>query len=117
MKLFDVGAAKRCAIACFALASLCSSALATWSIVVVNTRTGEVCVASATCLGGDLERWVPVVVPGDGVAAAQSNIDLSCVNRQLILAGFLADLTPQEILDQLAASDPGHQGRQYGIVD
>ncbi len=98
--------------ACFA-----SSALATWSIVVVNTRTGEVCVASATCLGGDIQKLVPVVVPGHGVAAAQSSVDVSSQNRQLILAGFQANLTPQEILASLQAVDPQFQSRQYGIVD
>ena len=50
----------------------------TWSIVCVNMETGEVCVASATCLGGNfpLKRWLPVIVVGKGAAAAQSAIEL-----------------------------------------
>ena len=55
---------------------LCANALATWSIVIVNTRTGEVCVASATCLPNfNLRKATPVVIPGVGVAAAQSYLD------------------------------------------
>ena len=43
---------------------LASPELATWSLVVLNTRTGEVCVASATCLGNKfpLKLWLPVIV-------------------------------------------------------
>ncbi|MEC7724043.1 MAG: hypothetical protein VYD05_00920, partial [Planctomycetota bacterium] len=52
---------------------LASNALATWSIVVVNVVTGEVAVGIATCLTGfDLRPNTVVVVPGRGVAAAQS---------------------------------------------
>ncbi|MBI5432756.1 MAG: DUF1028 domain-containing protein [Planctomycetes bacterium] len=103
--------------ACLLAAALAARAHATWSIVVVDVRTGEVAVASATCLPGDLERLVPVVVPGVGAAAAQANGDSSGQNRQLIQSGLLLGLAPSEILAALAATDPGHGGRQYGIVD
>ncbi|MCE9594710.1 MAG: DUF1028 domain-containing protein [Planctomycetes bacterium] len=107
----------RCVLTLVAVAAVSERALATWSIVAVNVRTGEVCVASATCLTGDLERLLPVVVPGVGVAAAQSFVDVSGKNRKLIQTGLLAGLSPQEILDQLAATDLQHQTRQYGIVN
>ena len=52
---------------------LAGNAAATWSIVVVNVVTGEVAVGIATCLTGfDLRPNTVVVVPGRGVAAAQS---------------------------------------------
>ncbi|MCC6406743.1 MAG: DUF1028 domain-containing protein [Planctomycetes bacterium] len=104
-------------LACSLALALSARAHATWSIVVVDVRTGEVAVASATCLPGDLERLVPVVVPGVGAAAAQANGDTSGQNRQLIQSGFLLGLAPSEILAALASTDPGHGGRQYGIVD
>jgi len=90
----------------------------TWSVVVVNTRTGEMGVAGATCLGYvELKDELTVVYNGVGVAAAQSAVDSSGTNRQIIWDGFMQGLSPQEILDRLAASDPNHYSRQYGIVD
>ena len=103
--------------ALFALTLLAAPARATWSIVVVNVETGEVGIASATCLSGfDLQRWLPVVVPEQGVAAAQSFVDQTGANRMLIHDGITNQLPPEQILAMLAAQDPGHQGRQYGIV-
>ncbi len=106
-------------LACLlALVLLAASSGATWSIVVVNRRTGEVCVASATCIPrADLTLAVPVIVVGKGAAAHQASIDDTAANRMLMVAGFLEGLTPQEILDRIAASDPGFQLRQIGIVD
>ncbi|MEM7309293.1 MAG: DUF1028 domain-containing protein [Planctomycetota bacterium] len=98
------------------LALLASPAPATWSIVAVNTETGEVCVATATCLTDlDIQLAVPVIVVGQGAAAAQSFV--SFVNKKRIYDGFLAGDTPAEILAFLEANDGFHQGRQYGIVD
>lgn len=92
-------------------------ARATWSIVVVNVETGEVAIASATCLANfDLRRNLAVVVPGLGAAAAQSIVDQTGANRLLIWNGIQAGLDPLDILAALAASDPQHNGRQYGIA-
>lgn len=100
------------------LALLSAGARATWSICVVDTQTGEVCIASATCLSGfDLERALPVVVVGRGVGAAQSAIDQSGVNRQTIWDGLHGGRSPEEILQRLLAQDPQANSRQYGIVD
>ncbi len=100
------------------LGLLASSLGATWSIVVVNRRTGEVCVASATCLPRtDLTVAVPVIVVGKGAAAHQSVIDITAENRQLTFEGLMQGLSPQEILDLVAASDEGYIQRQIGIVD
>ena len=60
-------------------------ALATWSIVVLNHKTGEVCVATATCIPNfQIRRYVPVVRVGLGGAAAQSWVDSQAYNRGLI---------------------------------
>lgn len=107
----------RCLRPLAALTLLAGAARATWSVVVVDTATGEVCVASATCLANfDLERWLPVLRVGEGVAAAQSQVDTSGNNRAFIWARIQSGWTPQMILDGLAQLDPNHQGRQYGIV-
>ncbi len=111
-------ALRRFLLSVVALGLLVGPARATWSIVVVNKATGEVCVASATCLGNKfpLKRWLPVIVVGKGAAAAQSQLDSSGNNRLLIWDGIHAGLVPGRILEELAAFDGGHQTRQYGIV-
>lgn len=91
---------------------------ATWSILIADTRTGEIAVASATCVPGiDLRASTPVLLLGRGAATAQSVVDSSGANRVRILTDFARGLTPEVILDNLAASDPGHGNRQYGIID
>ncbi|MCP3919869.1 MAG: DUF1028 domain-containing protein [bacterium] len=105
---------------CLALAGvvLAAEASATWSIVVVNRATREVGIASATCISGNfrLRRWTPVVRVGIGAGAAQSFVDTTGTNRLRIWNGLIAGETPQVILDALAAQDPSHQTRQYGIA-
>ena len=96
---------------------LASAARATWSIVAVNLRTGEVMVGCATCLANfNLRKWVPVVIPEVGVAAAQSLID-NGDNRSLIWDLLQLGVDPEEILLALEQQDGSHQTRQYGIVD
>lgn len=101
-----------------ALALTAGSAAATWSIVIVNTRTGEVGVASATCLENfDLRANTPVLISGIGGATAQSFVDSTGQNRVLIRDRLLAGVNPTQILSELSTFDSGHQTRQYGIVD
>lgn len=101
-----------------ATAAAAAPAAATWSIVLVNVETREVVIASATCLANfDLEVGLPVLRVGHGAAAAQSFVDQTGANRQLIWDSFIAELPPADILQLLAASDGQHQTRQYGIVD
>ncbi|MCY2960559.1 MAG: DUF1028 domain-containing protein [Planctomycetota bacterium] len=101
----------------FAVLVLADVARATWSIVVVNHKTGEVCVASATCIGGfDLKPALCVIRVGEGGAAAQSVIDPTGLNRLTIWNELQNGTPPNAILAQLAAQDTLHQRRQYGIV-
>lgn len=91
---------------------------ATWSIIAVNTKTGEVCVASATCLDGlPLQGLTPVVRIGLGGACAQSLGDSTGLNRARILADLLAGMAPADIVVDLSLHDNHHQQRQYGIVN
>jgi hypothetical protein len=109
----------KCSIfAAAAIACAAGSASATWSIVLVNTRTGEVGVASATCLENfDLRANTPVLLCGVGGATAQSFVDATGQNRVLIRDRMLAGIAPAQILAELSTFDNGHQTRQYGMVD
>ncbi len=108
---------RRVAALCAAFLLLVQPALSTWSIVVVNTKTGEVCVGTATCLVGvDIQRVVPVIVPGKGAGASQSLIDSTAINRSIMRRGLLEGWTPAQILAQLQTLG-SFQARQFGIVD
>lgn len=101
-----------------ALVWLVAPARATWSIVVVNTATGEVAVGTATCLSGfDIQVAVPLIVVGKGGGAAQSAIDTGAVARTLMWNGLHAGSAPADILASVLATVQAPQARQYGIVD
>ncbi len=102
------------------LGLLAGTANATWSIVMVDSRTGEIAIGSATCLTNfDLKRGSPVVRVGVGAAAAQSSVDSTGANRQLIYAELGNGTDPQQILTLLRENEgrQAHNSRQYGIVD
>lgn len=98
-------------------------AAATWSIIAVDTNTGLVVIASATCVTGEglrsrggLMSIQAVIVPGVGVAAAQAGVDGTRANQTLIYEQMRAGTDPDVILDMLS-TDPDFQRRQFGIVD
>ena len=94
-----------------------STAHATWSIVIVDTKTKEVAVGTVTCLENfDLLAIVPVVVVGTGVAAVQSAGDFDGIRRPIVFDDLIAGIPPENILS-IVSSVTGHQQRQYGIVD
>jgi uncharacterized Ntn-hydrolase superfamily protein len=106
-----------------ALILLPSTASATWSIIAVDTRSGLVVIASATCVTaeglrtrGGLKGIQAVIVPGVGVAAAQAGVDRTRANQTLIFEQLRAGTDPDEILRMLSA-DESFQRRQFGIVD
>lgn len=94
-------------------------AKATWSILLIDMRTGAIAVGSATCVTGfDLRTITPVLLVNRGAATAQASVNFgSLTNRLVIWNGLQQDLSPTQILAALAAQDPGHQSRQYGIID
>ncbi len=100
------------------LALLAGQARATWSIVVTDTKTGEVAVASATCVNNlDLEKYLPVIRVGLGAGAAQALIDSGATNRQIIWTELGNGTDPAVILSLIQAVDTQFQQRQIGIVD
>jgi uncharacterized Ntn-hydrolase superfamily protein len=99
------------------LALTAAPALATWSIILVNVKTGEVAIGQATCLPNfDLQKASAVVVVGKGAACAQSFIDTTGQNRLTIFQDFQTSTPLAQILTQLIAQDPSYQTRQYGMV-
>lgn len=105
--------------------ALPASLSATWSVVAVNTRTGQVVIASATCVAQARFPGFPatglmdiqaIVVPGVGVAAAQAGVDRTRANQRLIHAELEKGTPPEEIIALLAA-DPDFERRQFAIVD
>ena len=111
------------ALAALALAALPTPASATWSIIAVDTNTGLVVIASATCVTaeglrtrGGLKSIQAVIVPGIGVAAAQAGVDGTRANQTLIFEEMRKGTDPDVILDMLS-EDPAFQRRQFGIVD
>ncbi len=100
------------------LASVGTPAYATWSIVVVDTKTREVAVGSATCLTNfDLEAGLPMVLVDVGAGAAQGLVDNGAVNRKIIRSQMLQGRSPERIIDMISQTDFQFQGRQFGIVD
>ena len=109
--------------AIIALTLLPSMLSATWSIIAVDTRTGVVVIASATCVTaeglrarGGLKSIQAIVVPGIGVAAAQAGVDATRANQTLIFEEMRKGTDPDQILRMLSA-DERFQNRQFGIVD
>ena len=105
------------------LTLLPSQAAATWSIIAVDTRTGLVVIASATCVTaeglrtrGGLKSIQAIVGPGVGVAAAQAGVDRTRMNQMLIFEEMRNSTDPDDILRMLS-TDENFQRRQFGIVD
>lgn len=98
---------------------------ATWSVIAIDTRTGQVVIASATCvaqgrfanfLAKGLMDIQAIVVPGVAVAAAQAGVDNTRSNQELIYRELKAGTAPDEIIEMLS-EDPAFERRQFGIVD
>jgi len=109
--------------AALALTFLPSPASATWSVIAVDTRTGVVVIASATCVSaeglrtrGGLMSIQAVIVPGVGVAAAQAGVDSSRANQMLMFEEMQKGTDPDVILRMLH-DDENIQRRQFGFVD
>ncbi|MGH7500569.1 MAG: DUF1028 domain-containing protein [Longimicrobiales bacterium] len=102
-----------------------SAVYATWSIIAIDRRTGQVVIASATCVPQGRFAGFPakglmdiqaIVVPGVGVAAAQAGVDNTRQNQELIYRELRAGTAPADIIEKLRA-DSLVERRQFGIVD
>lgn len=88
---------------------------ATWSIVVVNRRTGEVAVGAATCIARiNLLTGLPSVAPGLGAGVIQASGSSS--DNVALTAGLRQGLSADEILALVIAVEPSPRLLQTGIV-
>lgn len=108
-----------------------SAASATWSVIAVDRSTGQVIIASATCVrqsrfpprpSRDLMDIQAVIVPGKGVAACQAGVDDTRENQMIVYHEMQKGTAPDRILDLLLAhenakDEPRMENRQFGIVD
>lgn len=96
---------------------LSGQAFATWSIIVINTATQEIIVASATCVEAiNLRAALAMLEAQAGGACAQS-IGATITMRQDISEMFALGVPPEEILQAMTTYDNLHELRQYGFVD
>ncbi len=97
----------------------------TFSIVAVDTETGEIGSAGASCVdnadqfGGVI--LISGIIPGRGAINGQATVCIPHVNLNNALDQMELGLSPDEILDWLYDNDACQFGdneqRQYGIVD
>ena len=118
---------RKLAIAGLLLLALPRAALATWSIIAIDIRTGQVIIASATCVrqmsfsqrqpngARDLMDVQAVIVPGIGVAACQAGVDNTRENQMLVYNELRKGTPPAKILEMLKL-DPNVERRQFGIL-
>lgn len=113
------------------LLSVQSSVFATWSVIAVDKSTGQVIIASATCVpqsrfpprpSRDLMDIQAVIVPGVGVAACQAGVDNTRENQRIVYEELRKGTDPERIIELLrehesAKDEPMMERRQFGIVD
>ncbi len=97
--------------------ALAAPAQATWSIVVVDTKTGEVGIFSATCVRNiNLERVLGLIRVGEGAAAVQFAGDPSGLKRRFIWERMELGETPEEILAGMQMTFTDMSGLQIGMA-
>lgn len=94
----------------------------TFSIVAIDSITGEIGSAGASCVGSSSSyphgaQILSDVIPGIGAIHTQAS--WHATNQQNAHNRMMQGLSPQEIIDFLVANDVGNNPtiRQYGIVD
>ena len=111
--------------------SIPAFANATWSVIAVDKSTGQVIIASATCVpqsrfpprpSRDLMDIQAVIVPGVGVAACQAAVDNTRENQMIVYQELKKGTDPGRIIQLLREheenkEEPQMERRQFGIVD
>jgi uncharacterized Ntn-hydrolase superfamily protein len=111
-----------------------SPAFATWSVIALDSRSGQVIIASATCVrqsgfperqpngSRDLMDVQAVIVPGLGVAACQAGVDNTRENQMLVYNELKKGTPPPRIIELLKAHEAARKPedqmdrRQFGIL-
>src|SRR4029453_18472014 len=110
---------KRLALTVFLVLAGHSTAFATWSVIAIDTKTGQVIIASATCVrqagvpkrepngARDLMDVQAVIVPGIGVAACQAGVDNTRENQMLVYNELKKGTPPADIIEMLKKDPHG----------
>src|SRR5215510_16191978 len=105
---------KKTFLALVLLNILSSQAMATWSVIAVDRKTGQVAIASATCVPQQAFAGFPakglkdvqaIIIPGVGVAAAQANVDRTRRLQKMIADELNKHTEPARIIDMLKSDD------------
>lgn len=119
---------KRALLALLMVFAVHSSAWATWSVIAIDKKSGQVIVASATCVAQagfpkrqpvgsrDLMDLQAVIVPGVGVAACQAGADNTHQNQMTVFEELKKGTDPANIIEILHM-DPDIERRQFGVLD
>src|SRR5437867_2354355 len=119
---------KRGLLALFLVLAAHAPAWATWSVIAIDKSTGQVIIASATCVAQagfprrqplpsrDLMDVQAVIVPGVGVAACQAGADNTRQNQMTVFEELTKGTEPSKIIEVLHM-DPDIERRQFGILD
>jgi uncharacterized Ntn-hydrolase superfamily protein len=119
---------KKVLLAAVMVAATHTPAWATWSVIAVDKKTGQVIIASATCVAQagfprrqplpsrDLMDVQAVIVPGIGVAACQAGADNTRRNQMTVFEELKKGTEPAKIIEILHM-DPDIERRQFGILD
>ena len=119
---------KRVLLAIILVLTVHSSAWATWSVIAIDKKSGQVIIASATCVAQagfpkrqpigsrDLMDLQAVIVPGVGVAACQAGADNTHKNQMTVFEELKKGTEPKKIIEILHM-DPDIERRQFGILD
>ena len=122
---------RRIGLLALALLLAPSASLATWSVIAVDRNSGQVIIASATCVrqsrfpsrpARDLMDVQAVIVPGVGVAACQAGVDNTRANQMLVYEEIRKGTEPARIIELLREQEnqkdePQMERRQFGILD
>lgn len=90
----------------------------TFSIVAVDTATGEIGSFGASCVGGGVGAFILSDVI-EGIGAIHTQASYLSANQQTARQRMLAGDSPQQIIDWMATHDAQSNPsvRQYGVVD
>lgn len=87
----------------------------TWSIVAMDAQTGEMGIATATCVPAlDAFSASAAIVPGKGIAAVQGAFDLG--NRNKVFEALKQGKDAKAIIKAVNSEDLAMSSRQYAVI-
>jgi len=89
--------------------------MTTWSVAAIDPLSGDVGVASASCVPSFADA-LAALVPGKGAGATQASFDIN--NRNVVYNAIQEGLTAEEVIARVTdpSVDQETDRRQYGVV-